>query len=144
VYQQSHRWLKAGVFAAMVHALREMLRLAQGRNAHPSAAIFYGRTLQSTPESGTRAGSDGVKRRQGSKRHMALHVTATNAQARSQLPQLAEQVQEVTGDAVEIVSVGQWYTDVHAAQDAQAHRLQLEVVKLTEAKKGFVLFPSAE
>src|SRR5262249_23925599 len=55
VYQQSRRWLKAGVFEAIVHDMRAVLRLAQGRNAEPSAAIFDSRTLQSTPESGTRA-----------------------------------------------------------------------------------------
>jgi transposase len=38
-YQQSQRWLKAGVFEAMVHDLRALLRVAQGRHAHPSAAI---------------------------------------------------------------------------------------------------------
>jgi transposase len=36
VYQQACRWLKAGVFEAMVNDLRALLRLAQGRNAQPS------------------------------------------------------------------------------------------------------------
>jgi transposase len=31
VYQQTQRWLKAGVFEAMVHDLRALLRLAVGR-----------------------------------------------------------------------------------------------------------------
>jgi transposase len=52
VYQQSRRWLKAKVFEAMVHGLRELLRVAGGRNAQPSAVVLDGRTLQSTPESG--------------------------------------------------------------------------------------------
>jgi transposase len=56
VYQQSERWLNAGVFAMIVHDLRAVLRLAQRRQAEPSAAIFDSRTLQSIPESGTRAG----------------------------------------------------------------------------------------
>ena len=150
VYQQSYRWLKAGVFEAMVHDLREVLRVAQGRNAQPSAAIFDSRTLQSTPESGTRAGYDGAKRRRGSKVHMAVdilghlvaaHVTAANEQDRSQVRRLAAKVQEVTGDSVEIAFVDQGYTGAQAAQDAQAHHMALEVVKLPEAKKGFVLLP---
>src|SRR5258708_6135946 len=73
VNQQAQRWLKAGVFEAMVHDLRWLLRLAQGRNEQPSAAIFGSRTLQSSPESGARAGYDGAKRRKGSKRHRAVH-----------------------------------------------------------------------
>src|SRR5262245_20003240 len=52
VYQQSHRWLKAGVFETMVHDLWAVLRLAAGRTEEPSAAIFDSRTLQSTRESG--------------------------------------------------------------------------------------------
>src|SRR2546428_9169874 len=71
VYQQSQRWLKAGVFEAIVHDLRAVLRLAAGRTAEPSAAIFDSRTVQSTPESGPRAGYDGAKRRRGSKGQLA-------------------------------------------------------------------------
>jgi transposase len=150
VYRQSQRWLKAGVFEAIVHDLREVLRVAQGRHAQPSAAIFDSRTLQSTPESGTRAGYDGAKRRRGSKVHMAVdtlghllaaHVTAANEQDWSQVSILAATVQEVTGDAVELAYVDQGYTGAQVAQAAEAHHMQLEVVKLPEAKKGFVLLP---
>jgi hypothetical protein len=86
------------VFAAIVHDLREVLRLAQGRAAQPSAAIFDSRALQSTPESGTRTGYDGAKRKRGSKVHLAvdtlghllaLQVTPANAQDRTQVAQLA-------------------------------------------------------
>jgi transposase len=150
VYQQSQRWLKAGVFEAIVHDLREVLRLADGRTAQPSAAIFDSRTLPSTPDSGTRAGYDGAKRRRGSKVQMAVdtlghllavHVTAANAQDRSQGSRLAEKVQEVTGDAVEIAYVDQGDTGAQAAQAAEAHHLPLEVVRLPKAKRGFVLLP---
>ena len=72
VYQQSQRWCKAGVLDAMAHDPRQVLRLAKGRQAQPSTAIFDSRTLQSTPESGTRAGFDGAKRRCSSKVHLAV------------------------------------------------------------------------
>ena len=102
VYQQSRRWLKAKVFEAMVHGLRELLRVAGGRNAQPSAAVLDGRTLQSTPESGARAGYDGYKRKNGSKVHMAvdtlgllldLLVTPANEQGRRQVEALGKAVQ---------------------------------------------------
>jgi transposase len=48
VYQQSQRWIAAGVFEDMVHDLRALLRLAKGKKEQPSAAIFDGRTMQST------------------------------------------------------------------------------------------------
>lgn len=62
VYQQTQRWLKAEVFETMAHDLRELLRLTQGREKEPSAAVLDGRTVQSTPESGHRAGFDSTLR----------------------------------------------------------------------------------
>jgi transposase len=150
VYQQSRRWLRAGVFASLVHDLRELLRVATGRNARPSAAVFDSRTLQSSPESGSRAGYDGAKRRKGSKTHiavdtpghlLALIVTPADAQDRAQVAAPAEAVQEATGESVELAFVDQGYTGEAAAESAAAHGLRLEVVKLPEAKRGFVLLP---
>lgn len=150
VYQQTQRWLAAGVFEAMVHDLRILLRLAAGREAQPSAAIFDGRTLQSSPESGQRAGYDGHKRKKGSKVHMAvdtlghllaLHVTPANEQERDQVTELAQQVQETTGDTVQVAFVDQGYTGDAPAQEAAQQGIDLIVVKLPEAKKGFVLLP---
>jgi len=150
VYQQTHRWLKAGSFEAIVHDLRELLRLAQGRNAQPSAVVLDARTLQSTPESGSRAGYDGHKRKKGSKTHiavdtlghlLAMSVTPANEQERSQVAKLAEAVQDVTGEHVELAYVDQGYTGDEPAEAAKNQGIDLEVVKLPEAKRGFVLLP---
>jgi len=150
VYQQTQRWMRAGCFEAIVHDLREVLRQAQGRHRQPTAAIFDGRTLQSTPESGGRAGYDGHKRKRGSKVHMAvdtlghllaLLVTPANEQERAQAAALAQAVQKATGNTVQLAWVDQGYTGDAPAQAAQAHGIQLEVVKLPEAKQGFVLLP---
>ncbi len=125
VYQQTQCWLSAGGFEAIVHDLRELLRQAQGRKIPPSAVIFDGRTLQSSCESGVRAGYDGYKRKKGSKVHLAvdtlghllaLLVTPANAQERAQVAELARSIQQVT-------------------------RQRLDVVKLPEAKRGFVRLP---
>ena len=67
VYQQAQGWITAGVFEDMVTYSRALLRLAKGKNEQPSAAIFDGRTVQSTPESGERAGYDGYKRKKAAK-----------------------------------------------------------------------------
>jgi transposase len=150
VYQQTQRWLKAGCFEAIVNDLRTVLRLAQGRHEEPSAAIFDSRTLQASPESGHRAGYDGAKRRRGSKVHLAvdtlghllaLHVTPANEQDRAQVGELAAAVQEVTGGSVELAFVDQGYTGDAAAQAAQEQGIRLEVIKLPQAKRGFVLLP---
>ena len=150
VYQQTQRWIKAEVFEAIAQDLRMLLREIAGRDPQPTAAILDGRTLQSSPESGERAGYDGAKRRKGSKIHLAvdtlghllaLTVTPANEQERAQVADLAEQVQEATGDAVEVAFVDQGYTGEAAAEAAASHGIRLAVVKLPEAKRGFVLLP---
>ena len=150
VYQQTQRWVQAGVFEDLVHDLRMLLREIAGRNPQPSAAILDSRTLQSTPESGARAGYDGHKKRKGSKVHLAVDtlgqllavlVTPANAQDRAQVATLAEQIQEVTGESVEVAFVDQGYTGTQPAADAAQHGIRLEVVKLPTAKRGFVLLP---
>jgi transposase len=150
VYQQAQRWLAAGVFEALADDLRALLRLATGRAAKPSAAIWDSRTLRSSPESGERAGYDGAKRKRGSKLHLAvdtlghllaLHVTPADADDRSEVERLARAVQSATGQSVDIAYVDQGYTGERAANAARSHGIELEVVKLPEARKGFVLLP---
>jgi transposase len=106
--------------------------------------------MQSTPESGERAGYDGHKKKRGRKIHMAvdtlglllaLHVTPAHEQERAQVKELGGTVQAVTGDSVEVAFVDQGYTGDQPAQDAQTASMDLIVVKLPEAKKGFVLLP---
>ncbi len=150
VYQQFRRWNQAGCFEAMVSDMRSIIRTAQGRQGQPSAVIFDGRTLQSSCESGTRAGYDGYKRRNGSKAHMAvdtlghlvaLTITSANEQERSQVDALCQQVQRATGHRVKLAWTDQGYTGEQAKSDAAKHGIELQVVKLPEAKKGFVLLP---
>lgn len=124
--------------------------MASGRKEKPTAAIFDSRTLQSTPESGPRAGYDGYIKKKGSKVHMAVDtlgnllaalVTPANEQARAQVEKLAEAVQEATGNNVQLAFVDQGYTGEEPRKAAADKGMKLEVVKLSEAKRGFVLLP---
>ena len=150
VYQQTRRWLSAGVFEEMVHDLRMLLRLSEGRTPEPKAAILDSRILRSTPESGSRGGYDGHKNKKGTKVHaavdtlghlLALFVSPANEQERAWVGELAEAVQEATGESVELAYVDQGYTGERPAKEAEAHGMRLEVVKHPEAKRGFVLLP---
>jgi transposase len=150
VYQQARRWVAAGVFEEIAHDLRMILRLVDEREAQPTAAILDARTLQSTAESGGRAGYDGAKRKKGSKVHiavdtlghlLALLVTAADEQERARVGELAARVQAVTGGTVAVAFVDQGYTGAAPAEQAQASGITLEVVRLPEAKRGFVLLP---
>jgi transposase len=150
VQQQTQRWLKAGCFEAMAHDLRLLLRLVAQREGTPSGVILDSRTMQSTPESGARAGFDGHKKRKGSKVHaavdtlgylLALKVTPANEQDRAQVAELTQGVQEVTGQNIEVAFVDQGYTGEQPQAEAAQAGLRLEVVKHHEAKRGFVLLP---
>jgi len=150
VYQQTRRWIDADVFTAIIADLRTLIRLGEGRAPQPSAMILDSRTLQSTPESGERAGWDGAKRRTGTKVHLAvdplghllaLHVTPANDQDRAQVAELAAAVQEATGDTVTLASVDQGDTGAVPWQAAADQGIALEVVKLPQVKRGFVLLP---
>ena len=155
VYQQTQRWIRAGVFASMVHDLRVLLRLAAGRNAEPTAVIFDSRTLQSSVESGERAGFNGHKQTRGRVVHiavdtlggrplgsmLALHVSPADIQDRDAVAALAASVQEATGKHVEVAYVDAGYTGEEPARNAEEYGMRLEVVKVPGAKRGFVLLP---
>ncbi|WP_257806840.1 IS5 family transposase [Burkholderia glumae] len=150
VYQQTQRWLRAGCFEAMTDDLRSIIRVAQALQGQPSAVILDGRTLQSTCESGPRAGYDGYKRKRGSKTHiavdtlghlLAVYITPADEQERAQVQELAQQVQQATGKTVKLAFADQGYTGKDAAAAASAEGIELQVIKLPEAKKGFVLLP---
>jgi transposase len=142
--------MEASCFAAMVHDLRLLLRVLQGRKPQPTAAILDGRVRQSSPESGARAGYSRHKRRKGSQVHaavdtlgrlLALVVTPATEDERTQVGALAQEIQAVIGHTVEVAFVDQGDTGDEAAAAAAEHDLRLEVVKLEGAKRGFVLLP---
>src|SRR5215211_3287681 len=135
VYQQARRWMAAKVFEQIAHELRIILRLVDDRAEHPTAAVFDARTLQSTPESGARAGFDGHKKKNGSKVHiavdtlghlLALKVTPANTLERDQVADLAKQVQRATDYAVEVAFVDQGYTGEGPADQAAVQCIKLE------------------
>lgn len=114
----------------MTHDLRLALRVLNERDPTPTAAIYDSRTLTSTPESGHRAGYNGHKKRQGSKVHvavdtlghlLALKVTPANEDDRTQVAALSQELQEVTGQSVEVAFVDQGYAGEEVAQHAQKH-----------------------
>ncbi len=112
--------------------------------------MLDGRTPQSSPESGGRAGYGGAKRRKGSKAHVAVDtpghllaptVTPANEQERAQVAALAEAVREATRERVEIAITDRSHTGDAPAEAAAEHGIRLEAVKLPGAKKCFVLLP---
>src|SRR5258708_6932242 len=129
---------------------RPLLREFTGRKAPPTTMLLDSRPPQSTPASGARGRPDGAKRRKGSKVHaavdtlghlLALRVTPAHEQDRAQVGELASQVQDITGEHVELAYVDQGYTGQAAEEAAAEHGIRLEVVKHTETTRGCVRLP---
>lgn len=68
-------------------------------------------------------------------------VTSTDARDWAQVAALAEAVQAPTADAGEVAFVDRGYTGEVPAGVAAAEGIRLAVVKLPEAKRGFILVP---
>lgn len=150
VRQQLQRWMDHGCFENMVHDLRTLAREDALRDAVPTVAIIDSRTLQSTAESGGRAGYDRAKRRKGSKIHAAvdtlghvltLLVTSGDEQDRDQVYDLCHELQHLTGDHIDVVLADQGYTGEQASTDAALNDIELVVVKRLSGAQGFVLLP---
>src|SRR3981189_1364873 len=125
------RWLKAGCFELLGGDVRSLLRQWGGRKGQPTAVVIDSRTLQSTLESGARAGYDGARRRKGSKDHiavdtlghlLALTVTPADQGDREQVAVLAQEVQRATGGTVELLP-RRWVVERSFAWAARFRRL---------------------
>jgi transposase len=146
VYQQSRRWLDAGCFEAMVMDLRAMIRFAgpaqcRGPGRPYPAVELRERSAQRLRRLQTQERQQGAHGRRHAGHLLAVHVTPANEQERAHVFELCEAVQTVTGQTVELAWADQGYTGEQPKQDAKAHGIELQVIKLAEAKKGFVLSP---
>jgi transposase len=150
VYQQTRRWLDSGVFDALSDDLRELLRRMEERAPDPTACVLDSRTLQSTPESGARAGFDPGKRRKGTKMHLAvdtlghplaMHASPADEQDRAHVAPLLDKVQDVTGGNVEVAYADQAYSGEETAAVAQTQGVELVIVKREKGQKDFTVLP---
>ena len=70
-----------------------------------------------------------------------MKVTPANEQERARVGAWLAQVQEVTGQKIAVAFADQGYTGEEPAAQAAEQGVRLVVVKLAQARQGFVLLP---
>lgn len=150
VYAFSRRWRKAGLAKELHDRLRDKVRLAEGRDAEPTAGIIDSQSVKAAASvPAASRGYDGGKKINGRRRHvitdclgmiLMVMVTAANVTdrqaARIMLPGLRERFREFT-----LVWADGGYTGRLVDWAKEKLRLTLQIVKRSDDMKGFVALP---
>jgi putative transposase len=150
VYTYFTWWTLEGRLDAILTSLREAVRIQEGREATPSAAIIDSQSVKTTAYGGEDGsiGVDGHKRVNGRKRHvlvdtlgllLAVVVTAANLPDREGARQLACACTEFPR-LVKIWVDGSYTGDVKALY-ADQHQIDFEIVEKPADQKGFAVSP---
>jgi len=150
VYGLFTRWWNCGDVTAAHNDLRDALRVAEGRDTEPSAAIIDSQSVRGAETVGTASrGYDAGKKTNGRKRHvivdtlgllLIVHVSAGNVQDRdgarpalTLLRELLPTICLVWADGAYTGQLLRWARNTLA--------LTLEIVKRSDDMTGFVVLP---
>jgi putative transposase len=150
VYHLFRKWMREGTWESINAALCKALRLAEGKNAQPSAAILDSQSVKSDSHGGA-VGYDAAKKIKGRKRHLLVDtlglllgtdLTPASTPERAGAQTLLQRVLEGLS-SLQLLWVDGGYTGENFAQAVKdiAPQLEVEVVKRSDDVQGFKLLP---
>ncbi|WP_237292620.1 MULTISPECIES: IS5 family transposase [Streptomyces] len=149
-YGICRRWVRDGSWQRLHDALRDQVRVRQGRKPLPTAAVIDSQSVRGADTVRTSSrGYDGGKRVNGRKRHIAVDtgglllavvVTMAGLQDRDAAFRLLASLRS-TCSTITVVRSGGGYAGRLATWAKAVLNLAVEVVKRTDDMKGLVVLP---
>lgn len=148
VYNTYRRWAKSGIMNVIHDYLVEQVRLQEGRNLEPTAAILDSQSVKGSVQS-EGSGYDAGKKVKGRKRHilvdvlgliLAVVVTPASVQDRDGAVPVLERA-ALEHSNLQKVWVDGAYTGGVLGRLAERTNIDIEMVKRTDDMSGFVVLP---
>ena len=144
-----YRWRDTGLWRDINHALVLRVREAQGREASPTACVIDSQSVKTTKSGGPR-GYDAGKKVKGRKRHILTDtlglmieavVHTADIQDRDGGPLVLKNIRGRFPWLSHIFADGGYAGDQFAGKVAKTGKWSIEIIKRSDAAKGFVLLP---
>jgi putative transposase len=153
VYHYFRQWRIDGVWERINHRLRELVRLTEGREASPSAAVMDSQSVKSDVYISKSVGFDANKKVKGRKRNvvvdtlglvMMVVVTAASLPERDGARKVLEKMHQVRQWFTRLCVI--WVDGGYSGNDFMKEMMDrfrwvIEVIKRPDYAKGFVLLP---